>query len=188
MQLGPDRLPDAITLELAKDVVDSRAGRKSLAGQIAPRAASAQQNRRWRSSLHACRSRAVAHPATPRGSAVPAAPTPHPSDRSDNRSPPADRSDGAPPSTSPLTITVSPLTGNHDAAPHAIDFWVRLSADPSSARSARLLSRVTKQRPMPYAECGMAITTENYCISSVTRLSSIRFVVRSFPKTTSTKN
>jgi hypothetical protein len=24
MQLGPDRLPDAITLELAKDVVDSR--------------------------------------------------------------------------------------------------------------------------------------------------------------------
>jgi hypothetical protein len=27
---------------------------------------------------------------------VPAVPTPHPSDRSDNRCPPADRSDGAP--------------------------------------------------------------------------------------------
>ena len=43
IQLGPDRLPDPSMLELAKDVVDRRARRKSVAGQIAPRAAGAQQ-------------------------------------------------------------------------------------------------------------------------------------------------
>ena len=35
MQLGPDRLPDAIKLELATDVVDSRARWKAVARQIA---------------------------------------------------------------------------------------------------------------------------------------------------------
>src|SRR5271166_4955938 len=43
MQLGPDRLPDAITLELAKDVVDGRAGRKAVAGQMAPGARSEER-------------------------------------------------------------------------------------------------------------------------------------------------
>ena len=42
MQLGPDRLPDAITLELAKDVVDGRARRKGVTGQIGPGTAGAQ--------------------------------------------------------------------------------------------------------------------------------------------------
>src|ERR1700737_1344674 len=66
------------------------------------------------------------------GSAVPAAPTPHPSDRSDNRCLPADRSDGPPPST----ITVSPVTGNHDAAPHATGLWVRLLSPPREPHDA----------------------------------------------------
>ena len=55
-----------------------------------------------------------------------AAPIPHPSDRSDNRCPPADTSDGAPPSTSPFTIHGEPRNRNHDAAPHTTGFWVRL--------------------------------------------------------------
>src|SRR6516225_5497856 len=43
VQLGPDCLPDAITLELAKDVVDRRARRKAVARQITPGAAGARQ-------------------------------------------------------------------------------------------------------------------------------------------------
>src|SRR6516225_672456 len=43
MQLSPDCLPDTLTLELAKDVVDRRARRKAVARQIAPGAAGAQQ-------------------------------------------------------------------------------------------------------------------------------------------------
>jgi len=43
MQLGPDRLPDAIALELAKDIVDGRARRKGVARQMAPGAAGPQQ-------------------------------------------------------------------------------------------------------------------------------------------------
>ena len=43
VQLGPDRLPDPITLKLAKDVVDRRARRKAVARQVAPGAAGAQQ-------------------------------------------------------------------------------------------------------------------------------------------------
>src|SRR5215472_13326103 len=43
MQLSPDRLPDALTLKLAKNVVDGRARRKSIARKIAPGTAGAQQ-------------------------------------------------------------------------------------------------------------------------------------------------
>src|ERR1051326_8612579 len=43
MQLSQDGLPDALTLELAKDVVDRRAWRKAVAREIAPGAAGAQQ-------------------------------------------------------------------------------------------------------------------------------------------------
>src|SRR5215813_13582600 len=47
-----------------------------------------------------------AHPSTPWGPAAPAAPpTPHPSDHSDSRRPPADKSDGVPPSTLLFAIT-----------------------------------------------------------------------------------
>jgi hypothetical protein len=87
VQLGPDRLPDATTLELAKDVVDRFRAADSA------RDTRCAENREWRSSLPACRSCAVARPATPPGSAVPAAPTPHPSDHSDNPRPLADKAD-----------------------------------------------------------------------------------------------
>ncbi len=43
MQLGPDRLPGPLALELAEDIVDRRAWKKAVAGQVAPRAAGAQQ-------------------------------------------------------------------------------------------------------------------------------------------------
>src|SRR5215472_10936696 len=43
IQLDPDRLPGAVRLKLAKDVVDGRAWRKAVARQVAPRAAGAQQ-------------------------------------------------------------------------------------------------------------------------------------------------
>ena len=43
VQLGPDRLRDAITRERAKDVVDRRARRKAVAWQRAPAAPGAQQ-------------------------------------------------------------------------------------------------------------------------------------------------
>jgi hypothetical protein len=78
-KIGPDRLPDAITLEFAKDVA-------------AP------------------------------GSAVPAAPIPHPSDHSDNPRPFADEADGAPPSRSLFAITVSPIAGEscHSARSHKL--------------------------------------------------------------------
>src|SRR6266446_6268613 len=51
MQLGPDRLPDAVSLELAEDVVDRRARRKAVAGQIPPGAAGAQQ---IQNGVHRC--------------------------------------------------------------------------------------------------------------------------------------
>jgi len=47
---------------------------------------------------------------------VVAAPTPYPSDRLDNRRLPAVKSDGAPPSTSPMAITVSPVPELHNPA------------------------------------------------------------------------
>ena len=43
MQLSPDRLPSAITLELAKDIIDGRAWQKGVAEQAGPEAAGAQQ-------------------------------------------------------------------------------------------------------------------------------------------------
>ena len=48
-----------------------------------------------------------------------AAPTPHPEGRSDTRRPPADKSDGAPPSTWPSAITVNPHTVIYVTATHA---------------------------------------------------------------------
>ena len=76
-----------------------------------------------RSSPPGCRSCAVARLATPRGSAAPGAPTPHPSDRSDMRRPPLDISDGAPPSTSLFAITVRPVTVKRPIRPDATRFW-----------------------------------------------------------------
>src|SRR5438105_694164 len=52
-------------------------------------------------------------PATPWESAAPAAPTPSPSDRSNNARHPADKSDAVPPSASLLAIAASPVTLNH---------------------------------------------------------------------------
>src|SRR5271169_2890061 len=43
VQLGPDRLPHFLPLELAEDVVDRRARRKAVTRQVTPRATGAQQ-------------------------------------------------------------------------------------------------------------------------------------------------
>jgi hypothetical protein len=59
MQLGPDRLPDAITLELAKDVVDRRARRKAV-GADSARGSGCAADGEWRPSPPACRSCAAA--------------------------------------------------------------------------------------------------------------------------------
>jgi hypothetical protein len=79
-------------------------------------------NTKWHSSPRACRSCAVARQVSPRGSTAPAAPTPHRSDHSDSRRPPADKSDGAPPSTSLFAITVNPVAGGscHPAQRHQL--------------------------------------------------------------------
>ena len=117
------RLPDTITLELAEDVVGRRTRRKAVARQIAQGQPVRSKNRM---AFIAARMRScvVARPAMPRGSRAPATRTPDPSDRSDNRCRLADRSDGAPPSTSLFAITVSPGAVNH--AIRATSFWVRL--------------------------------------------------------------
>jgi hypothetical protein len=77
----------------------------------------------------ACRSCTVAHRATPRGSAAPAALTPPPSDHSDKRRPPADKSNGVPPSTSLLSIAARPMTGITTANLTQRPFWVRAVKD-----------------------------------------------------------
>jgi len=62
-----------------------------------------------------------------------APPTPHPSDHSDSRRPPADKSDGVPPSTSLFAITVSAITVNHAIRRRATGFWVRRYLSSQSA-------------------------------------------------------
>ena len=112
IQLDPDRLPDAVRLKLAKDVVDGRAWQKAVARQVAPRAAGAQQ---YKMAFIATRMLVLRGrpPATPRGSATPAARTRHPSDRLDSRRPPAYKSDGASRSTSPIAIAMNTAAVNH---------------------------------------------------------------------------
>ena len=61
-------------------------------------------NREWRSAYRSC---GVARPAMPRGSGALTAPTSHPSDRSGIRRPPADISEGVPPSTTLFAVAVS---------------------------------------------------------------------------------
>ena len=111
-------------LELAEDVVDRRAGRKAVVRHSATDSRCAA-GKEWRSSPPACPSCAVARRVSPQGSAAPAAPTPHPADRSDILPPLADKSGGAPPSTLPFAITVNPVTVNHAIHRDATPFWVR---------------------------------------------------------------
>ena len=118
----PRSLSDASALNLAQDAVDRGARRKAVAGQTAPPVGGAQQaaNREWSPSPRACRSCAVSHPATPRGSAAPASPTPRPQI---TRIPsPTHKSDGVlrPHRCSPSRRVYN---RNHDTAPHAKTFW-----------------------------------------------------------------
>ena len=59
------------------------------------------------------------------GSGAPATPTPPLSDRSGISRPPAEVSDGVPPSRSPFAIAVNPVGVNHSVRHRAIRFWVR---------------------------------------------------------------
>jgi hypothetical protein len=86
---------------------------ESCRGADSARGSRCAANTEWRSSPPTCQFCAVARPAPPQGSTAPAASTPHPLDRSDTRRPPADKSDGAPPSTSLFAITVSAVAVNH---------------------------------------------------------------------------
>ena len=100
-------------------------------------------NTEWRSSPPTCRSCAVAHPATRLGiSGSSRAPNSASSDHSDSRRPPADKSDGAPPSTSLFAITVSAVTVNHAIRRRATGFGepkcrqVLISRNRASERAA----------------------------------------------------
>ena len=60
VQLGPDRLPDAITLELAHDVVDASSASETCRGAGSARGSRCAANTKWRSSPPACLSWVVA--------------------------------------------------------------------------------------------------------------------------------
>ena len=100
MQLGPDHLPDAIKLELAKDVADSRA-RKAIARQIAI-APGKPARSKYRNAFIAARVSVLRSrpPGGADGISRASRTPPHLADRSDSRRPPADNSDAAPLSTS----------------------------------------------------------------------------------------